>query len=86
MLLELNNVVAGYGGSDVLKGVDLGIEQGSVTCIVGPNGAGKSTCSTVDQRFAITTSGPDRLRGAQHCRDVSTARSGVGHRAGAAEP
>src|SRR6185312_14231024 len=43
MLLELNNVVAGYGGSDVLKGVDLAIEQGSVTCIVGPNGAGKST-------------------------------------------
>jgi branched-chain amino acid transport system ATP-binding protein len=43
MLLELMNVVAGYGGSDVLKGVDLAIEQGSVTCIVGPNGAGKST-------------------------------------------
>jgi branched-chain amino acid transport system ATP-binding protein len=43
MLLELKNVVAGYDGSDVLKGVDLAIEQGSITCIVGPNGAGKST-------------------------------------------
>ncbi len=43
MLLELHNVVAGYGGSDVLKGVDLVVEKGSVTCIVGPNGAGKST-------------------------------------------
>jgi branched-chain amino acid transport system ATP-binding protein len=43
MLLKLHNVVAGYGGSDVLKGVDLVVEKGSVTCIVGPNGAGKST-------------------------------------------
>jgi branched-chain amino acid transport system ATP-binding protein len=43
MLLELTNVVAGYGGGDVLQGVSLGVEQGSVTCIVGPNGAGKST-------------------------------------------
>jgi ABC-type branched-subunit amino acid transport system ATPase component len=42
-LLELRNVVAGYGGGDVLKGVNLVVEQGSITCIVGPNGAGKST-------------------------------------------
>ncbi len=43
MLLSLRNVVAGYDGSDVLKGVNLEVEKGSVTCIVGPNGAGKST-------------------------------------------
>ncbi|HEX6796886.1 MAG TPA: ABC transporter ATP-binding protein [Ktedonobacterales bacterium] len=43
MLLQLSDVVAGYGGGDVLQGVDLGVEQGSITCIVGPNGAGKST-------------------------------------------
>lgn len=43
MLLQLSDVVAGYGGGDVLQGVDLGVEQGAITCIVGPNGAGKST-------------------------------------------
>ncbi len=43
MLLSLQKVVAGYGGSDVLKGVDLEIQTGSITCIVGPTGAGKST-------------------------------------------
>jgi ABC-type branched-subunit amino acid transport system ATPase component len=42
-MLQLANIVAGYGGGDVLKGVDLEIERGSLTCIVGPNGAGKST-------------------------------------------
>jgi branched-chain amino acid transport system ATP-binding protein len=41
--LELDDVVAGYGGGDVLHGVDLELEQGSITCVVGPNGAGKST-------------------------------------------
>lgn len=43
MLLQLNNVFAGYDGGDVLKGVDLQVEKGDITCIVGPNGAGKST-------------------------------------------
>jgi len=42
-LLELSGVVSGYGGSDVLQGVDLVAERGSITCIIGPNGAGKST-------------------------------------------
>jgi ABC-type branched-subunit amino acid transport system ATPase component len=42
-MLELKGVVAGYGGGDVLKGVDLFVEKGSLTCIIGPNGAGKST-------------------------------------------
>lgn len=42
-MLQLTNVFAGYGGGDVLKGVDLVVEEGSLTCIVGPNGAGKST-------------------------------------------
>jgi ABC-type branched-subunit amino acid transport system ATPase component len=43
MLLSMRKVFAGYGGGDVLRGVDLEIPEGSVTCIVGPNGAGKST-------------------------------------------
>jgi ABC-type branched-subunit amino acid transport system ATPase component len=43
VLLKLHTVFAGYGGGDVLKGVDLEVEKGSITCIIGPNGAGKST-------------------------------------------
>jgi ABC-type branched-subunit amino acid transport system ATPase component len=42
-MLSLRGIVAGYGGGDVLQGVDLEVGAGSIACIVGPNGAGKST-------------------------------------------
>lgn len=42
-LLELKNVVGGYGGAPILHGVDLCIERSDIGVIVGPNGAGKST-------------------------------------------
>jgi len=41
--LVIEEVVAGYGGGDVLKGVSLTVWEGGITCVVGPNGAGKST-------------------------------------------
>jgi branched-chain amino acid transport system ATP-binding protein len=42
-MLSIRGVVAGYGGGDVLQGVDLEVPKGAIACIVGPNGAGKST-------------------------------------------
>jgi branched-chain amino acid transport system ATP-binding protein len=43
ILLTLRDVVAGYGSGDILKGVELEVVEGTVTCLIGPNGAGKST-------------------------------------------
>jgi branched-chain amino acid transport system ATP-binding protein len=42
-ILTLSSIVAGYGADDILKGIDLSVEAGAVTCLIGPNGAGKST-------------------------------------------
>ena len=42
-MIDINGLVAGYGGLDILRGVNLSVERGGITCIVGPNGAGKST-------------------------------------------
>ena len=42
-MLTITGLYTGYGSGDVLRGVDLTVQQGSVTCVVGPNGAGKST-------------------------------------------
>jgi branched-chain amino acid transport system ATP-binding protein len=42
-LLRIEGMVAGYGRGDILRGIDLDLEEGTITCLVGPNGAGKST-------------------------------------------
>ncbi len=42
-LLEVHDVHAGYGKSEVLHGVTLKVETGQIVSIIGPNGAGKTT-------------------------------------------
>ncbi len=44
MLIDLKNIIAGYGGAPILKGINLAIEKSDIGVIIGPNGAGKSTC------------------------------------------
>lgn len=42
-LIEVHEVVAGYGGVPILNGVNISIGREDIGVIVGPNGAGKST-------------------------------------------
>ena len=42
-LLDVAEVVAGYGGTEILHGVSMSVDQGEVVTIIGPNGCGKST-------------------------------------------
>ena len=37
------NMVAGYGGENILNNCTIGVEEGEIAVVVGPNGAGKST-------------------------------------------
>ena len=42
-MLEINNLVAGYGERRVLSGISLTLKNGELTSVIGPNGSGKST-------------------------------------------
>jgi branched-chain amino acid transport system ATP-binding protein len=42
-MLEVSDLVSGYGKSEVLREINLKIEQGQIVTIIGPNGAGKTT-------------------------------------------
>ena len=42
-MLEIDGIAAAYGNIEALRGVDLSVEEGGITCLLGPNGAGKTT-------------------------------------------
>ena len=42
-LLEVQDLSAGYGDSDILHGLSLHVDPGELVAVIGPNGAGKST-------------------------------------------
>jgi branched-chain amino acid transport system ATP-binding protein len=67
-MLSLKGVIAGYGAGDVLQGVDVTVESGSVTCIVGPNGAGKSTVLRVVSGLLRPTAGAIEFEQRDICR------------------
>ncbi|HSP56050.1 MAG TPA: ABC transporter ATP-binding protein [Dehalococcoidia bacterium] len=42
-LLEIDSIVAGYGGIMAVRGISLQVEEGEVVGLIGSNGAGKTT-------------------------------------------
>jgi ABC-type branched-subunit amino acid transport system ATPase component len=66
-MLKLSEVYAGYGGGDVLQGVDIEVPERSVCCIVGPNGAGKSTVLRAVSGLLQPRTGDVQLEGKSLC-------------------
>lgn len=67
-LLKAESVVAGYlPGVDILRGVDLTLDDGELVGIIGPNGAGKSTLIKAIFGLVPVRDGFVTLRG----RDIS---------------
>ncbi|NBI16396.1 amino acid ABC transporter ATP-binding protein [Neglecta sp. X4] len=42
-MVEVKGIKKSFGGTEVLKGVDIKVEQGDVVAILGPSGSGKTT-------------------------------------------
>ncbi|AWB84090.1 ATP-binding cassette domain-containing protein [Corynebacterium liangguodongii] len=56
-IIELSGISKSYGAFDALRGIDLSIEEASVTCVLGDNGAGKSTLIKILSGVHEPTSG-----------------------------
>jgi branched-chain amino acid transport system ATP-binding protein len=62
-VLQLDQVVAGYGPSEVLRSIDLEVKQGETVCLLGSNAAGKSTTLRTILGMVRARSGRVMLRG-----------------------
>jgi branched-chain amino acid transport system ATP-binding protein len=62
-VLSLSNVVSGYKGLQVLKGISFDIAAGDFVTVVGPNGHGKSTLLKTISGLVPLTSGAIRING-----------------------
>ncbi len=80
-MLELQNVSAGYGGVDVIHGIDLTVQAGEIVTLVGANGAGKSTLVKTISGLVPARSGTITFDG-RRIETASTAarmRLGIAH-------
>lgn len=67
MLLEAENVNAGYGAIQILREVSIRVDEGEAVAIMGPNGAGKTTLMRALVGALPVTSGAVKFDG----RDVT---------------
>ena len=77
--LEVAGVEVRFGGVVALRGVDLSVEQGTVTGLIGPNGAGKTTLFNVVTGLQKANQGEVRLEGQDigHLPPHRRARMGI---------
>jgi ABC-type polar amino acid transport system ATPase subunit len=80
--LELEGVNKSFGKLHVLRGVDMRISRGSVTCVIGPSGSGKSTLLRCINLLEPPNSGHILLEGKEITRgnaeDLDYVRQRVG--------
>lgn len=67
-ILELNDVAAGYEGSNILQGISLSVAEGNVVSLLGRNGAGKTTTLRTIFGLLNPTAGTVRFDG----KDITT--------------
>ena len=62
-LLQVRDLTLHYGGSEILRGIDLTARRGEVTCVMGTNGVGKTSLLKAISGTHSRTNGSYRLDG-----------------------
>jgi branched-chain amino acid transport system ATP-binding protein len=64
-LLAVNGVRAGYGGTEILRGINFAVQPGEIVTVLGANGTGKSTLSMTISGVIRSWQGTIRFKGAE---------------------
>lgn len=80
-LLSVEGLCGGYGGEQVLQGVDLSLDAGEIVAVIGRNGVGKSTLMRTLTGLLSSSAGTIRLAGADVSREPANKRAlrGIGY-------
>jgi branched-chain amino acid transport system ATP-binding protein len=68
-ILAVNGLRAGYGATEILRGVDLAVQSGEIVAVLGSNGAGKSTLNRAISGVTRAWQGSIRFAGQAIERD-----------------
>ena len=79
--IEVRDLHKSFGANEVLKGIDLEVDNGDVVCVIGPSGSGKSTLLRCVNLLEEPTSGDVYVEGIQVTDpdiDVDKVRARIG--------
>lgn len=77
-VIEVKGLRKSYGKTEVLKGVDLHIERGSILALLGPNGAGKTTTIRILSTLLSSDGGRVVVDGHDVSEDPEGVRGSIG--------
>jgi branched-chain amino acid transport system ATP-binding protein len=81
VILQIQDLVVGYGASVVVHGISLEVQEGEIVSLLGRNGAGKTTTLRSLMGLTPARSGSIRFRGAEMVgrQPFEIARRGIGY-------
>jgi len=77
-VIEVKNLVKSYGKIEVLKGINLKVERGTMLALLGPNGAGKTTTVRILSTLLSLDGGTATVEGYDVVEDAGKVRSMIG--------
>lgn len=77
-IISIKNLTKSFKSVDVLKGINLEVEEGTMLALLGPNGAGKTTTIRILSTLLSPDSGEVTINGFDVVKDTNSIRSSIG--------
>ncbi len=78
IVIEAKNLKKSYGKTEVLKGIDLQVERGTMLALLGPNGAGKTTTVRILSTLLHFDGGTATIEGHDVIKEADDVRAVIG--------